>query len=148
MQASEAETMEGYYDYHPTVHLERPLVLAGYLGEENRLLGLKLAALAGLPSTDLDRQIEHHAGRSIWDLVWNQGEASYRALERRYLVRLLRERPAGILSLGDGTLIDEDNRRLVEKEAHLVVLSRDLAHCFFSLKRGPRSEKGRRRRPR
>ena len=133
--------MEGYYDHHPTVRLERPIALAGYVGEENRLLGYKMAALCGLPSADLDRLVEHHAGSSVWDLIWQQGEASYRALEHRCLKKILQERPAGVLSLGDGTLIDPANRQLVEQEAHLVVLERDLPHCFFSLKRGPRSDK-------
>ena len=132
---------DDYYDYTPTVTLDKPLVLAGYLGEENRQLGYKLAALTGLPSIDLDRKIEHHSGRSIWELIWSEGETSYRELERRHLTQSLRERPCGVLTVGDGALIDPANRRRAEADAHLVVLDRDAPHCFWSLKRHPNAQR-------
>ena len=102
--------MQGYYDYGPLVDLRKPVALAGYLTEETRVVGYRLAALLGLPSIDLDRRIEHQSGRSVWSLVWDESEARYRQLERQELRRAVRERPCGILSLGDGTLMDEENR--------------------------------------
>ena len=133
--------MDGYYDHHPLVNLDKPLALAGYLADESRLVGYQLASLTGLPVIDLDRKIEHHAGKSIWDLIWNDGESRYRQLEQQYLESVLRERPCGVLSLGDGTLIDDDNRRRVLAEAHLVVLDLDLPNCYWRLKSGPRGDR-------
>lgn len=126
--------MRDYYDPHPLAVLDRHFVVAGYLGAETRRIGYQLAALTGLGVTDLDRKIEHHAGKSIWELIWNDGEARYRQLERRYLARLLAERPCGILTLGDGTLIDEENRSRVLEAARLVVLDLDLANCYWRIK--------------
>lgn len=134
--------MRDYYDPHATVTLDRHLVLAGYLGDETRRIAYQLAALTGLGVSDLDRKIEHHAGKSVWELIWNEGERRYRRLEREYLRRLLAETPRAILSLGDGALIDEDNRRRVLEEARLVVLDLDLANCYWRLKSSPLGEKG------
>ena len=126
--------MQGYYDYGPLVDLRKPVALAGYLTEETRVVGYRLAALLGLPSIDLDRRIEHQSGRSVWSLVWDESEARYRQLERQELRRAVRERPCGILSLGDGTLMDEENRALLVRHSHLVALDLDLANTYWRLK--------------
>jgi len=123
--------MEGYYDYHPLADLDRHLVLAGFLTDETRTVGYRLAALTGLPFTDLDRKIEHHAGQSVWDLILNEGETVYRQFEHRQLRRALDDTPPGILTLGDGALIDEANLRTVVERATLVVFDLDLSSCFF-----------------
>ncbi|MEL7061035.1 MAG: shikimate kinase, partial [Acidobacteriota bacterium] len=97
--------MNDYYSHHPLVSLDRHVVLAGFVTEETRGIGYRLAALTGLPVTDLDRSIEHVAGQSVWKLIWNEGEARYRELERVALRRALDDRPLGIITLGDGTLL-------------------------------------------
>ena len=134
--------MRDYYDHHPTVTLDRHLVLAGYLGDETRQIAYQLAALTGLGVSDLDRKIEHHTGKSIWKLIWSEGEARYRRLEREYLESLLAQTPWSVLSLGDGALMDEVNRRRVLEQALLVVLDLDLANCYWRLKSGPLGERG------
>ena len=125
--------MQGYYDHHPLVTLDRHFVVASYLGAETRQIGYQLAALTGLGVSDLDRTIEHQAGRSIHALVRQDGEGRYRRLEQRMLSRLLNARPASIITLGDGTLIDVDNRRQVLEQSDLVVLDLDLANCYWRL---------------
>ena len=133
--------MHDYYDPHPILTLERHLVIAGYLGEETRRIGYELAALTGLGALDLDRKIEHHNGKSVWELIWNDGESHYRQQEREYLGRLLAERPRGIITLGDGALIDAVNRRRVLEETRLVVLDLDLPSCYWRIKASPVGEK-------
>lgn len=133
--------MDGYYDYHPLHQLDRHFVLGGYVGEETRVIGFQLAALTGLPVVDLDRHIEHQAGRSVWELIWTQGEDRYRQLEREHLRSLLAERPWSILTLGDGALIDEGNRLLVSTEATLTVLDLEFSTLYWRLKAHPRADK-------
>ena len=132
--------MHGYYDHHPLVTLDRHLVVAGYFGAETRQVGFQLASLTGLGVSDLDRTIEHYAGKSIPAVIWEEGEEYYRLQERRYLERLLAARPWEILSLGDGTLIDPANRMRVLAVADLVILDRDLANCYWWIKRHPPEE--------
>ena len=112
----------GYYDHHAEVHLRCPMVLVGIATEPSRRLGYWLAATEGLPFTDLDRRVEHLAGRSLWDLVALEGEARYRALERQALMAALRDRPPGIIVAGDGVALDPANRRALADRTHWVGL--------------------------
>jgi shikimate kinase len=123
--------MDGYYDYHPQAELDRHLVFAGFLTDETRAVGHRLASLMGLPFADLDRKIEHHAGCSVGELVADEGESYYRHLEREQLRRALKDTPFGVVTLGDGALIDAGNRRAVTNHATLVALELDLPSCFF-----------------
>lgn len=131
--------MDGYYDYGPTVSLDRHVALTSFLPEETRMVAYRAAALLGLSAVDIDRNVEHQAGCSMWDLIWKRGESTYRKLEREHLQRSLAARPFSLISLGDGALIDEASRTEVNEFAHLVVLDVDLANCFWRLKGTDRS---------
>lgn len=123
--------MDGYYDQHPLVFLERHLALAGLVTEDTRRIGHQVACLTGLPYFDLERLMEHEAGMSIWEMISTEGLLYYRDLERRVLARALADRPHGVLVLGDGTLLHEANRRAVHTETTLVALERDLSNCYW-----------------
>ena len=51
------------------------------------------------------------------------------------------EKPRAIITLGDGALIDEANRRRVLAEARLVVLDLDLANCYWRIQSTSLGEK-------
>lgn len=136
MAVAHAAAMHDYYDHHPLVRIERHVVLAGLVTADTRALGYQLAALNGLPFADLERKIEHHAGASTWKLARLEGVASYRRREQIALERALDDRPFGIVVLGDGTLIEPANRRLVDLRTHLVIIDYDDAGCYWRLSRG------------
>ena len=125
--------MDGYYDGHPLVTLTRHIALAGLVTADTARIGHQLASLTGLTLIDLDRQIEHEAGRSVWEVILEEGAASYRLFENQCLDRALADRPYGVLVLGDGTLLDDENRRLVADQTTLVALERDLPNCYWRL---------------
>ncbi|MDY7094037.1 MAG: shikimate kinase [Acidobacteriota bacterium] len=127
--------MEGYYDHHATLQLNRPLAVAGMIGSPYRHTAYHVSSRTGLPFTDLDRKIEHEAGQSLWDLVTLRGEPALRELERKVLLQTLRARPAGIIALGDGTLLDADNKRAVLESTTLVHLEMDLAANYWHIRR-------------
>lgn len=127
--------MEGYYDHHATLQLERPLAVAGMIGSPYRHTAYHVSSRTGLPFTDLDRKVEHEAGQSLWDLVSLRGEPALRELEREVLQQTLRARPAGIIALGDGTLLDTANKEAVLEEATLVLLDMDLATTYWHIRR-------------
>jgi shikimate kinase len=114
--------MDGYYSYQPAVTLDRPLCLIGFMGAGVGAVGSTLGALTGLTWIDLDRRVEHAAGRSISHLVLREGLDAWRTIERGELRRALGARPPRIVSLGDGALLDDDNRALVKERAQLVYL--------------------------
>lgn len=96
--------MFGYYGHQPPVLLKRPLCLVGFLGSGTVPVGSALGALTGLPWIDLDRRVEHAAGRTISQLVLEKGDGALQQLEGVALRRALDARPASIISLGAGSL--------------------------------------------
>ncbi|MEM6797323.1 MAG: shikimate kinase [Acidobacteriota bacterium] len=132
--------MDGYYDYGPTIQLERHIAIFGLLADETRTVAYRVSAIFGLPVTDVDRTIEHSAGRSVWDLIWSQGEARYRELEDVHARAAIRARPLGVISLGDGALISEPLRRHLLAETDVIALDMDLANCYWRLQGTERSK--------
>lgn len=127
--------MSGYYDHHATLQLDRPLAIGGIIGTPYRQTAYHVSSRTGLPFSDLDRLIEHEAGQSLWDLVHEHGEAAMREIESELLRRALRARPAGVLALGDGTLLDEQSRAAVAEQATLAFLELDLAGAYWVIRR-------------
>ena len=125
----------GYYDYTPTLSLDRPLALAGLPGTPYRQVGFELAALTGLPLADLDRLIEHQAGQSIWSLVDEQGPETYRDLEAQLLPQTLASTPPGIILLGESALIEADNRRQITVATNVAYLTLRVTAAYWLLRR-------------
>ena len=123
-----------YYDYQMTRVLDCHLALVGFFGADQDRVGYSISALTGLPFIDLMRLIEHQAGQSIAELILRQGEIALRRLESICLSQALKERPCGVLSLGDGTLIDEQQRQRVLQQTRLVYLQMDLPQLYWKLR--------------
>ncbi len=115
--------MEGYYDYHPTHHLERPLVLVSFVNHLSRSVAHTLAATTGLPLGLLDELVEHQMGGSAHRVIEEQGLHAWRQYEKQELIKVVRSRPAGVIALGEGVLADPDNLNLTLDKSELVYLS-------------------------
>jgi shikimate kinase len=124
----------GYYDYHPLVTLERPIVVTGWLTSDSRAAAYRISAMTGLRFTDVDRLVEHRTGGPIEELVRLEGETRYRQLESECLERELRDTPAGIVSLGDGALMQARNLDQVRSRATIVLLNLDLANLYWRIR--------------
>lgn len=125
--------MQGYYDDHPLVTLSRHLALAGLITPDTRRIAHQLACLNGLAFYDLDRLVEHHAGKTVYALALTRGPEHYREVERQVLRSVLADRPLGVVALGDGTLLDAASCRRVDAETTLIALERDLPNCYWRL---------------
>ena len=117
---------EGYYDPHPRFIPERPLALTGFMGCGVAATAHALARQVGLALQDLPRLVEHTAGMTGAQLMLEEGESAFREVERRVLERIVRERPAPVIALGDGTLTDSRNAALVAQSCQLVCIQRPL----------------------
>ncbi len=93
--------MDGYYDHVPLVELRHPLVITSPLRELTRAVTYRVSSLLGLPFHDIDRLIEHRSGRTLEQLLLEEGVVAYRDTEATCLEKVLEQRPSGMIALGD-----------------------------------------------
>lgn len=93
--------MSDYYDPYPLLRLTRPVVLAGQMGCGARRVGRSLTARTGLPFAEVDRSIEHEAGRSLARIAAEQGPAHIERWALSVLERLSTQRPFGLIVLDE-----------------------------------------------
>ncbi|MEU6540125.1 shikimate kinase [Streptomyces sp. NPDC047000] len=100
------------------------VVLVGPMGVGKSTVGHLLAERLGTGFRDTDDDIVAAQGRAISDIFVEDGEAAFRALEKR-AVRDALSGHDGVLALGGGAVLDADTRALLA--AHRVVyLSMDV----------------------
>ena len=75
-------------------------------------MGRAIASALGCEFRDTDADIEQAAGKSIADIFVESGEAVFRDLETATLQAAVTE-SSGVLSLGGGTVLREENRALL-----------------------------------
>lgn len=110
----------------PKTVLPRTVVLVGLMGAGKSAIGRRLAAKLGLPFVDADTEIEQAAGCSIEEIFARDGEAAFRAGERKIITRLLTEREPHILATGGGAFMDPQTRALIRERATSVWLRAEL----------------------
>ena len=99
-----------------------PLFLYGPPASGKSTLARKIAAATGWTLIDLDEEIVRREGRSIPEIFASAGEAGFRAVEKRELRRVAAAGGQIVVSLGGGSLLDEDCRRMAETAGRIVVL--------------------------
>lgn len=100
----------------------RNLVLIGFMGSGKTSVGLKLSYRLRMTVEDTDKLIERREGRSIREIFASQGEEYFRQLESALLAELTGQRYARIYSVGGGTPVREENRRLLKKLGKVIYL--------------------------
>ena len=101
--------------------LSTNLYLYGPPASGKSTLVRQLALATGRRAIDLDEEIVKRAGRSIPEIFATDGEAVFRALERKALESVAGEKGL-IVALGGGALVDDACRRLAESTGRVVVL--------------------------
>ena len=91
--------MNDYYEPALRIALPRPIVIGGQLGCGSRLIGRSLCARTGLPFVEVDRQIEHEAGRALAQIAEEEGEERVARWARAVLERLALQRPWSVIVL-------------------------------------------------
>ena len=100
----------------------RNLVLIGFMGSGKTSVGLKLSYRLRMTVEDTDKLIERREGRSIREIFASRGEEYFRQLESALLAELTGQRYARIYSVGGGTPVREENRRLLKKLGKVIYL--------------------------
>jgi len=103
------------------MNIEQHLILTGFMGSGKSSVGRELANMLQNPFIDLDEYIEKQTGLTITEIFTRQGEGDFRRLETRFLQEVLHCPPL-IVSTGGGTIISEENRRLMQASGYVVFL--------------------------
>lgn len=94
------------------------VVLVGPPGAGKSTVGELLARVYGVGFRDTDADVEAAAGRSVADVFLEDGEETFRALERAAVIAGLAEHD-GVLALGGGAVLDPATQ--ADLAAHTVV---------------------------
>ncbi len=101
------------------------IVLIGMPGSGKTTIGAALAKLTGRTAVDLDEQIVHAAGKPIPAIFAEQGEETFRALEREQAQKWGKESGL-ILVTGGGIVKDERNYQPLAQNGRIYQIDRDL----------------------
>lgn len=101
---------------------DRNLVLTGFMGSGKTSVGLKLSYRLRMTVEDTDKLIERREGRCISEIFAEQGEEYFRKLETALLTELTEQKFLRIYSVGGGTPVREENRRLLKKLGMVIYL--------------------------
>jgi shikimate kinase len=111
------------------------VVLTGFMGVGKSSVGRHLAHILKGERIDLDFFIEKNEKRKISDIIDNDGEAAYREIESANLRKLLDEHEAQVVSLGGGTWIVDENRKLIKARGLTSIwLESTFEHCWYNIK--------------
>ncbi|MGB2869264.1 MAG: shikimate kinase [Bacteroidota bacterium] len=97
------------------------IFLTGFMGSGKSTIGPILANTLGFEFVDVDKLIEQRAEQRIVDIFETKGEEAFRVLERRALQELS-SRNDCVVSLGGGTIANEENFQLMHRNGVIVYL--------------------------
>lgn len=101
---------------------EKNLVLIGFMGSGKTSVGLKLSYKLRMPVEDTDKLIERREGKSIRQIFEEEGEEVFRKKETELLGELADRQGRVIYSVGGGTPVREENRKLLRQLGTVVYL--------------------------
>jgi shikimate kinase len=109
----------------PPFRLGRTLVLVGLMGAGKTSIGKRIAQRLAVPFTDADAEIEAAANMTVAEIFARDGEAAFRAGERRVIQRLL-DGPVHVLATGGGAFMDPATRARIGERGLSIWLRADI----------------------
>ncbi len=91
------------------------IVIIGFMGCGKTAVARALGRRLNLPMADLDAVIAKRHGRTAAQLIREDGEPAFRAIETKALRQLLDSGTRGVISLGGGAWITQANRSLIDR---------------------------------
>jgi len=93
--------------------LHGPLVITGFMGCGKSEIARALAHRLELTLIDLDDKIATLHGRTAAELINDEGEPAFRAIETSTLREVLQSKTPAVIALGGGAWITKTNRELI-----------------------------------
>ena len=109
------------------------IFLTGFMGSGKSTVGPILANTIGFQFIDLDMLIEKKENRKISEIFTSEGEKKFRMLERETLREILSSAMT-IVSLGGGSVTNDETLQMVKENGVLVYLKSDVDHIYQRLR--------------
>lgn len=103
------------------------------MGSGKTYRGRQLSEKLGLPFFDLDEQIVNHAGKPITEIFAEQGEESFRLMEKDILHLITESHESFIMSCGGGTPCFFNNIEYMKQYGTVVWINTPAAILFSRL---------------
>ncbi len=101
----------------------RNIILEGFMGSGKSVISELLSDELSLELLDTDSAIEQAEGRSISSIFEEDGEEAFRDMETDLLESVVRDHYRDtVISLGGGSVLREENRKLLESAGKVVYL--------------------------
>jgi len=114
--------MEPGQRHLPSERVVTWLAMAGFMGTGKSRIGWELSRRLQLTFVDTDRVIERVGCMRITDIFERSGEVVFRDYETEIVRRGVRLDEV-VISTGGGTVVREDNRRMLKQRGPVVVLT-------------------------
>lgn len=97
------------------------ITLCGMMGSGKTAVGKSLAKKLNYKFVDTDRLIEEETNKSIKNIFDQNGEIFFRNMEEQVIINLLDKKNI-IISLGGGSVINNNIRKLIKKNSYNIYL--------------------------
>ncbi len=114
--------------------MAKRIVFTGFMGVGKSTVAKCLSYILRCDRVDLDIFIEKAENREIIDIIDQDGEDRFRDIETESLKKILNGTKIPIISLGGGTWINEENRKIIKAENCTTVwLESTFEHCWRNI---------------
>lgn len=100
---------------------KKNIAIIGHMGSGKSKLGKKIANYYNLKHIDSDKEISKFENSTINEIFSNKGEAYFRKIESKIVLKLLEKRNV-IISLGGGSILKKEVRNKINKQSFSIFL--------------------------
>jgi len=104
------------------------IVLIGPPGSGKSSVGKALSRKLSRPWIDTDTEVESRAGKKISEIFLEDGEATFRSLERDVVDQVMGSE-AAIVSLGGGSVLNESSQKRITTAKEVVFLDVSISNA-------------------
>ncbi|MBI4549238.1 MAG: shikimate kinase [Ignavibacteriae bacterium] len=109
------------------------IYLTGFMGSGKSTIAPLLANTLGYDYLDIDTEIQRITGKTISDIFSELGEEYFRQVERQVLYDVSR-RNMYVISLGGGTVANQNNVNIIKASGVLVYLKTEPEEIFHRMR--------------
>jgi shikimate kinase len=101
------------------------IILIGYRCTGKTSVGREISKRLGVPFFDTDELIQHRTGKTIREIIDEEGWDAFRREERK-VIKKLPPLADAVIAAGGGAIIDAENRKALQRNGLCVWLTADV----------------------